>query len=82
MRYETAIRFLRLRMRQIPAAACVARSWAQPPKYIHIIINRKFNSPKNIDIFKNHKLEGNQSPYDLPPPLARKERKRWVARRA
>ena len=35
MRYETAIRFLRLdkEYETIPAAACVARFWAQPPKY-------------------------------------------------
>ena len=35
MRYETAIRFLRLLKEHetFPAAACVARFWAQPPKY-------------------------------------------------
>ena len=35
MRYETAIRFLRLdkEYETIPAAACVARFWAQPPKF-------------------------------------------------
>ena len=38
MRYETAIRFLRLLKEHetFPAAACVARFWAQPPKYMYV----------------------------------------------